>query len=167
MPEGATAQVRYRKADGTAGVYDTLPDGTLAWKAEGNALTLIMAPQMLTAAGPVMVQADMISGANSLATFELQVDVARNVAAGAIKSENYVNMRAWLLSSLDAALREAMESGGFTPQISMGAVTTLRPGSDAAASFSGDPQAPVLNLGIPVGYTPQKGVDYWTTEEQL
>lgn len=46
---------------------------------------------------------------------------------------------------------------GETPDISIGTVTTVEPGTPAAASMSGTPEAPVLNLSIPkglVGATP-------------
>lgn len=46
---------------------------------------------------------------------------------------------------------------GETPDISIGTVTTVEPGTPAAASMTGTPEAPVLNLSIPkglVGATP-------------
>ena len=42
LPHGVRAVVRYAKADGTGGAYDTLPDGTDAWRAEGNLLTIVL-----------------------------------------------------------------------------------------------------------------------------
>ena len=42
-------------------------------------------------------------------------------------------------------------STGATPNISIGTVTTLNAGSQATASMTGTPEAPVLNLGIPRG----------------
>lgn len=41
---------------------------------------------------------------------------------------------------------------GATPDISIGTVTTLSPGSSATASMTGTAEEPVLNLGIPAGY---------------
>lgn len=40
---------------------------------------------------------------------------------------------------------------GMTPALHMGKVTTLPAGCNAEAAFSGTPEAPVLNLGIPEG----------------
>ena len=57
---------------------------------------------------------------------------------------------------------------GETPDISIGTVTTVEPGEPAAASMSGTPEAPVLNLSIPkglVGYTPNITVGTVTTGE--
>ena len=44
------------------------------------------------------------------------------------------------------------------PAIQIGEVTTLPPGSDATASFTGDPRTPELNLGIPVGAQGPQGI---------
>lgn len=55
---------------------------------------------------------------------------------------------------------------GETPDISIGTVTTVEPGTPAAASMSGTPEAPVLNLSIPkglVGATPNITVGTVTT----
>ena len=46
-----------------------------------------------------------------------------------------------------------MVEDGITPDISIGTVSTLDPGSQASASMTGTPAAPVLNLGIPSGLT--------------
>ena len=57
---------------------------------------------------------------------------------------------------------------GETPDISIGTVTTVEPGTPAAASMSGTPEAPVLNLSIPkglVGATPNFTVGTVTTGE--
>lgn len=166
VPADVTVRVRYRRPDGTGGVYDTLPDGSPAWAVSGNAVTLVLVPQMLSAAGPVQVQAELLSGTDSLATFALRLDVEPNLADGVVRSEDYVNMQAWLLEGLDSAMEQAVRSGAFTPDIRVGAVTTLAAGSEAAAFFTGTTAEPLLNLGIPAGYTPQKGVDYWTESDQ-
>ena len=40
---------------------------------------------------------------------------------------------------------------GATPQLTVGAVTTLEPGEDATVTITGTAEAPVLNFGIPKG----------------
>lgn len=55
---------------------------------------------------------------------------------------------------------------GETPDISIGTVTTVEPGTPAAATMTGTPEAPVLNLTIPkgaVGDTPNFTVGEVTT----
>ena len=57
---------------------------------------------------------------------------------------------------------------GETPDISIGTVTTVEPGTPAAATMTGTPEAPVLNLTIPKGVagdTPNFTVGEVTTGE--
>jgi len=68
---------------------------------------------------------------------------------------------------VDTGVRAKGETGD-TPDISIGTVTTVEPGEPAAASMSGTPEAPVLNLSIPkgvVGDTPNITVGTVTTGE--
>lgn len=113
VPEDAAVWMRYCKSDGTKGVYDTMPDGTAAWNAVENVLTVVLAPQMLTAAGAVLGQVEIVQGVASLATFTIQISVDRNVAAGAVQSEDYVNMLQWMEGELDKLLEQARDSGDF------------------------------------------------------
>lgn len=161
IPEDTSAQIRYRKPDGTTGIYDTLPDGTRAWETDGNTVSVFLTPQMLTVAGEVKMQVELISGAGSLATFAMGIWVEENPAAGALTSENYVNMRTWLLEQLD----EALDSGENITQLSVGTVATLGPEESAFAGITQSGRKAVLSLGIPRGYVPQKGVDFWTESD--
>lgn len=57
---------------------------------------------------------------------------------------------------------------GNTPNLQIGTVETLEPGSNATATITGTPENPLINLGIPRGQngkTPVKGIDYFTDEE--
>lgn len=68
---------------------------------------------------------------------------------------------------VDTGVRAKGDTGD-TPDISIGTVTTVEPGEPAAASMSGTPEAPVLNLSIPkglVGATPNFTVGTVTTGE--
>ncbi len=75
IPEGVTVLIRYKKADGTMGEYDTMPDGTAAWSVSDNALTVCVAPQVLTAAGSVLLYATLYLEAQVLHTFSVEIDV--------------------------------------------------------------------------------------------
>lgn len=88
-PEDASAIVRYEKADGTAGGnYDTLPDGELAYRFEGNNIDIVLAPQVCAAPGEVKLAAALISGNVRLHTFAITIDVERNPGLS-VQSENY------------------------------------------------------------------------------
>lgn len=91
-PAGAAAAVGYSKADGTVGLYDTLPDGTSAVRISDNIVTVILAAQMLTAAGTVEAAVTLgDANGNQISTFAFDVIVAPNPSRGAIKSEDYFN----------------------------------------------------------------------------
>lgn len=94
IPDGLAVVVEYHKPDGTKGVYDTLPDGTRAWSAEGNILTLQLAPQMLTAPGTVVTQVRMMKGDAILSLFKFHVFVHQRIAGGI--SEDYINLDTFL-----------------------------------------------------------------------
>lgn len=113
IPAEAQVWMRYCKSDGVRGVYDTLPDGEAAWTLEGNVLRVTLAPQMLTVPGMVLAQVELIQDVATLATFAFRIGVERNVAAGAPRSEDYVNMLQWMKGELDRLLEEARDSGEF------------------------------------------------------
>lgn len=91
FPEGVSVRGSYRKADGTRGIYDTMPDGTAAGSVAGNVVTLALAPQMLTAAGVAELAVQLISGETLLNVFPIRVDVATLPGFGG-KSENYYSI---------------------------------------------------------------------------
>lgn len=91
FPEDVTVRGSYRKADGTRGIYDTMPDGNPAGSVAGNVVTLSLAPQLLTAAGTAELAVQLISGETLLNVFPIQVNVAPLPGFGG-KSENYYSI---------------------------------------------------------------------------
>lgn len=143
IPDGITAALCYCKSDGTKGSYDTLPNGTKAWYCEGNVLTVILAPQMLTAAGIVQAQVELVLDAKTLATFAFQVNVEASPAAGVLTSEDYTNWLSWMEQELDQRLEEAKESGEFDgPQ-----------GIQGPKGEKGDPGKSAYEFARESGYT--------------
>ena len=163
-PEETTAAVRYSKPDGTGGHYATLPDGTAACAIRENCVSVMLAPQMLTAPGKVMAQVELICRGSILATFAMEILVEKDPAVGLIQSQNYVNWAQRVEDRLATALRDAKESGAFdgkdgetgatgaTPKLTIGTVTTLPFGSMAQATLTGTAENPILNLALPRGY---------------
>lgn len=166
VPENVTAQVRYGQDNGIGGVYDTLPDGRPAWAVSGNLVSVVLAPQLLAQAGDMDLQVELIRGSHSLATFTVCLHVQKNPALGAADSRSYINMRQWLQEQLEELLGTHQLPGGSVTEIRVGSVTTLTPGQSAYASITQTEDKAVLNLGIPAGYSPAKGVDYWTEAEK-
>ena len=102
VPAGTNALITYRKPDGTAGAYDTLPDGTQAYSVSGNVLTVTIAPQMLTVPGTVMVQIQLVKNETVLSTFPFRINVSGS-CAGDIMSEDYINWRSQYLPQVEGA----------------------------------------------------------------
>lgn len=109
IPADAMAIIRYRKADGTAGLYDTLPDGSPAASAAENVLTVNLAPQMLTAAGAVCTDVVLVQGETRLATFNfvIQVEIAP-ISGAALESQDYYKVVT--LDQINAALAERVKT---------------------------------------------------------
>ncbi len=89
IPEGVTAVVSFRKEDGTGGEYDTLPDGSRAWEVEGNRLTVLLAPQVMTVPGDVELSVALVCGEKVLNTFTVEINVLEQLCADSAASEDY------------------------------------------------------------------------------
>ena len=91
VPEGTNISVAFRNLrDGHKGWYDQLPDGTAACSFNGNVVTAILAPAVLSSAGDVKVAVVLQdTSLNQLATFGVTVTVEPNPAAGASISNDY------------------------------------------------------------------------------
>ena len=97
-PSGCEVVIRYGKPDGKGGVYGNLPDDTTAWSIDGNTISVILAPQMLTVPGIVKAQVALIVDQKQLvSTFHFAVSVEEDSSKGAVKSENYVNWKTYYI----------------------------------------------------------------------
>lgn len=152
VPDGAVVQMRYRKPDGTGGVYDTLPDGTQAWGISGNVVSVTMAPQMLAASGLIRAQVVLARNEKYLATFHVHISVEEDLSAGVVESEDYINMQAWLVAELNGALTEAAASGEFNGATFVPAVS-----GSGVLSWSNDKgleNPEPVNINAPQGILP-------------
>ena len=136
VPAEARVVIAYRKADNVGGQYDTLPDGTTAWSAAENVLTLALAPQVLTAAGMVSLSVQLVLDEQTISTFRLLIHVHRNVAAGLYRSEDYVNLQQWCLPIFE----QKVSTSGWTPGMYLGTDdqgnVVTRPGSDVVPAVT-------------------------------
>lgn len=95
VPDGTLVTVRYKKPDGTAGFYDTLPDGsTPAATINGNVVTVALVPQAFTVRGNVPVQIKLYDTAGtSITTFAVVMNVSANVVSDAeVVSSDYYSV---------------------------------------------------------------------------
>lgn len=105
IPEDVDVLIRYCKSDNKGGEYNLLPDGSEAWNAEDNILTVALAPQVLTAPGSVILSVLLWTPERRISTFDIVIHVSRQVEAAAPDSEDYFNVAS---QSIIAAL-------GYTP----------------------------------------------------
>ena len=136
VPTSAAVMVRFRKPDGTGGLYDTTEAGT-AVTASGNTVTAPVATQMLAVAGVVQAEIDIYGtgsgkAADRLATFRFAVEVAPSVYPDAqIISSDYFNL-------LADSIREAIEAAAkadlakTAAQAAQSAAETAQSGAESA-----------------------------------
>lgn len=106
---GTTAALGFRKPDGTAGLYDKLPDGSDAISLDGNSVTVILVPQMLTVPGLVRAVVTLYDAQrNQISTFPFHIQVEANPAAGKLVSENYCYYTS--IAEINDALNAALAS---------------------------------------------------------
>lgn len=154
-PDGVTAAVAFRKHDGTKGLYEKLPNGDPATSINVSIVTAILAPQVLTAAGPAQVAVVLFdTQKNRLATFPVKLNVIPDPSGGGQVSNDYFNPSLEELHADVVKLTEQLDK----------AINDLN-----VARESGELDGPTGPVG-PVGPQGEKG-DPFTyedfTEEQL
>lgn len=118
VPDGTAAAVRFRKMDGTGGVYSTMPDGSNAYSIDGSIVTVLLAPQVLTCSGIVWISVELTGGSNVLGIFTFLVYVHRDPSVGTAPSENYFSYDT--LESINTAVAGALAAvDGIDSRISL------------------------------------------------
>ena len=112
-PAGTEVAVAYTHSNGTKGLYNKLPDGRKAVTLRNNIVTVVLAPQILAAAGEVKA-AIVFSNEklDQLTTFPITITVKKNLFADAQETVDYIRLQ-WLEDKLDEYLKKAKDSGVF------------------------------------------------------
>ena len=122
VPASAAVMMRFRKPDGTGGLYD-VTEGGAKISVSGNVVTVPVATQLLTVAGVVFAQLDVYgtatgAAAEKLATFRLAIEVAPSVYPDAkIISSDYYNILTAKVAEAVAAADRAEQATVHTPTI--------------------------------------------------
>ena len=109
VPVDATPVLRFGRADGSGGLYDTLPDGNLAWAIDGNRVSVILAPAVLAAAGLVQCQLMLLQGEACLSTFSFDIIVEPDPSLGTTESESYYNWSRKFIEVPQAAVGQIIQ----------------------------------------------------------
>lgn len=160
VPDGTLVTVRYKKPDGTAGFYDTLPDGsTSAATIDGNVVTVALVPQTLTVRGNVPVQIKLYDSAGtSIATFAVVMHVSANVVSDAeIVSSDYYSVLTKQISDVLAAAegipeqvsaaQAAAEQATSSASAAAGSATASASSASTASTAAGQAQTAATNAG--------------------
>lgn len=132
IPAGAAVMVRFRKPDGTGGLYDTTESGNKVSYA-GSVVTAPVATQMLAVAGDVFAEIDIFgdgagAAAERLATFRFVVEVAPCVLPDAeIISSDYYNI-------LESKVAEAVAAADRAEQAQSAAAASAEAAATSAAN---------------------------------
>ena len=169
FPETGRVVIRYKKSDGKGGEYDTLPDGTAAWRAERNLLTIALAPQVLTTPGSVLLSVTLLDGGRQLSIFPIRLAVEPVAAAKLAASENYFYITGLVPAPHSGDVGQCLRICAINEQGRITAVEAV-----SSEDFLGDNirQAVLAALeeakssGQFDGSTPQKGIDYWTETDK-
>lgn len=160
VPDGTLVTVRYKKPDGTAGFYDTLPDGsTPAATIDGNVVTVAIVPQALTVCGNVPVQIKLYDSAGtSITTFAVVVRVSTNVVSDAeiVSSDYYSVLTKQIADALAAvegipgqvsAAQAAAEQAASSASAAAGSATAAASSASTASTAAGQAQTAATNAG--------------------
>ena len=160
VPNGTLVTVRYKKSDGTAGFYDTLPDGsTPAATINGNVVTVALVPQVFTVRGNVPVQIKLYDSAGtSITTFAVVMHVLSNVVSDAeiVSSDYYSVLTKQIADALAAAegipgqvsaAQAAAEQAASSASAAAGSATAAASSASTASTAAGQAQTAATNAG--------------------
>lgn len=106
-PSGAEQKgvVRFRKPDGTGGIYDKTEDNLPACILGGDNITVRLAAQVLTCPGDVVMDVAIVCGTTIISTFNFIISVQAAPTASITPSNNYYNYQT--LADINEAIDEA------------------------------------------------------------
>ena len=172
VPASAAVMMRFRKPDGTGGLYD-VTEGGAKISVSGNVVTVRVASQLLTVAGVVFAQVDVYgaatgAAAEKLATFRLAIEVAPSVyPAAPIISSDYYNILTAKVAEAVAAADRAEQATVYTPTIGSNGnwyVWDQAAGKyvDSGVSAQQGPKGDKGDKGD-TGATGERGTGWWET----
>lgn len=160
VPDGTLVTVRYKKPDGTAGFYDTLPDGsTPAATIDGNVVTVALVPQAFTVCGNVPVQIKLYDSAGtSITTFAVVMHVSANVVSDAeiVSSDYYSVLTKQISDALAAAevipgqvsaAQAAAEQAASSANAAADSAAAAASSASTASTAAGQAQTAATNAG--------------------
>lgn len=166
VPAGASVMLRFKKPDGTGGLYsETETQQPITW-AE-NRVTIPVAAQVLTAEGTVLAQVDVYAGesdssAERLASFAFMIFVQPDVYPDAeIISSDYYNILAADIAGAKAAADQAKDYAAAAKNSADSAATSVEGAVkyNAPQTLTDAQKAQArANINAPAPYTAGDGI---------
>lgn len=166
VPAGASVMLRFKKPDGTGGLYsETETQQPITW-AE-NSVTIPVAAQVLTAEGTVLAQVDVYAGesdssAERLASFAFMILVQPDVYPDAqIISSDYYNILAADIADAKAAADQAKDYAAAAKKSADSAATSVEGAvkyNTSQTLTEEQKERARANIGAPAPYTAGDGV---------
>lgn len=166
IPAGAAIMVRFKKPDGTGGLYDATESGNKVSYA-GSIVTAPVATQMLAVAGDVFAEIDIFgsssgAAAERLATFRFVVEVAPCVLPDAqIISSDYYNILNADIAGAKAAADQAKGYAAAAKQSADSAATSVEGAvkyNTSQTLTEEQKEQARANIGAPAPYTAGEGI---------
>lgn len=117
IPDGVTMMLRYRTPSGAIGLYDTMPDGTSAFSADGNAVTIQLVDQIFAQAGVTECELRIIDSSSGVSTWTFLAEVEKSASGDASIPSDYINVLTNLAAQV-AADAERAEAAADSVDIS-------------------------------------------------
>lgn len=166
VPAGASVMLRFKKPDGTGGLYsETETQQPITW-AE-NSVTIPVAAQVLTAEGTVLAQVDVYAGesdssAERLASFAFMILVQPDVYPDAqIISSDYYNILAADIADAKAAADQAKDYAAAAKKSADSAATSVEGAvkyNTSQTLTEEQKERARANIGAPAPYTAGDGI---------
>ncbi len=117
IPKDAAALIRYKKPNLASGVYDTMADGSPAWRISGNRLCICIAPEVVSLPGSAFVTISLLLEEQTLSTFQVQLNIQSNYTGEAFLPDEPAGVTGLLPAPAEAQVGqylvvEAVSNGG-------------------------------------------------------
>ena len=185
VPEDAKAALAFRTEGGCSGEYDTLPDGTEAFRVEENRVTVMLVDQILAKPGWVrlmlVLRRDLTE---QLSAFPVQMTVTEPIGGGEALPGKYYRISDleqlneelvridYLLDQLRSENINSVNQHNTSPnthtdiRLRMDKLSTTKLDADKLPGAIETALSQAKDSGAFDGKTPVKGVDYFTAADQ-
>lgn len=96
LPPDGDVFIQYTCADGSEGIFDTLPDGEPAYIIAGATLTIRIPEMMCAVPGVTKAQVTIFGDGEQISAFPMELRVLPQVTQKSADGK-YVNLQSWLL----------------------------------------------------------------------